>query len=277
MLTELYRKGGRVCGPAREGRLRCPLIVRPTSEDVITGHLSLVLRALSPRWWLPDLLNSALGANRFRRQVFRQLRIEPWQNLKAYPQELLPWREGSTQVDLMIRWQNPPTTVFIETKYHAPPSARVEDDTGEHDYPSDQVIRNLRVGLHESGWIQRETMFETRPADFIFILLSPRGGEPLVHRYRSTRQLLNSIPQPERLVGLPSTPFVGELTYDTLRATLMQRIKQYTRPERVLIETFGDYLQQKRQQFEEKVTRQPNLPSLEQEPQEIVSNCFNRV
>lgn len=267
MLTELYRKGGRVCEPAREGRLRCPLIVRPTSEDVITGHLSLVLRALNPRWWLPDLLNTALGTGRFRRQVFRQLRIEPWKNLKSYPQELLPWPEGSTQVDLSIRWKNPRTTVFIETKYHAPPAAKVQGDTGEHGYPSDQLIRNIRVGLHECGWIQRATMFDSTPADFVFILLTPRGGEPLIHRYRSTQQLLNSIPQPDRLIGLPAMPFVGELTYDALRAALVRRIKQYTRPERVLVETLNDYLQQKQRSFKSKSNRQPALPGLEAESQ----------
>jgi len=57
MLTEMLGKGGRVCQPAREGKLKCPLIVRPTSEDVITGQLFGTLRAINPRWWLPNLLN----------------------------------------------------------------------------------------------------------------------------------------------------------------------------------------------------------------------------
>ena len=38
MLTELYGKGGRVCKEARKGNIRCGLIVRPNSEDVITGR-----------------------------------------------------------------------------------------------------------------------------------------------------------------------------------------------------------------------------------------------
>ena len=44
MLTELYGKGGRVCNEARKGNIRCRLIVRPTSEDVITGHLAQAFR-----------------------------------------------------------------------------------------------------------------------------------------------------------------------------------------------------------------------------------------
>ena len=119
MLTELHGKAGQVCRYVKTGQVRCPLIVRPTSEDVITGHLCEVFRALNPRWWLPDILNVAVRAQRFRRQVFRHLKIEPWRNRSRYPRELLPWDEGSTQIDLSIQWENPPTMVYIEVKYLA--------------------------------------------------------------------------------------------------------------------------------------------------------------
>lgn len=39
MLTELHGKAGTFCEPAKQGKLRCPLLVRSTSEDVITGQL----------------------------------------------------------------------------------------------------------------------------------------------------------------------------------------------------------------------------------------------
>jgi len=94
MLTELLGKGGRICRQAMEGEQRCPLMVRPTSEDVVTGHLCQVLRVLDSRWWLPDLLNVALGTSRFPRQSHRRLRIQPWDNRPRYPRELLPWNEG---------------------------------------------------------------------------------------------------------------------------------------------------------------------------------------
>ena len=61
MLTELLGKGGRICQAALEQKHRCPLIVRPTSEDVVTGHLGQVLRVLSSRWWMPALLALAVG------------------------------------------------------------------------------------------------------------------------------------------------------------------------------------------------------------------------
>ena len=130
MLTEMLGKGGTLCSQAKTGEIRCPLIVRPTSEDVITGHLFRSLGYLNPRWWLPDLLNEALGAPRFRRQVYRRLRIELWQNQPCYPRELLPWDEGSTQVDAIITWENPPTTVLIEMKYLSGLSGTVSRDDG---------------------------------------------------------------------------------------------------------------------------------------------------
>ena len=95
MLTELYGKGGRVCKEARKGNIRCRLIVRPTSEDVITGHLAQAFRVLNPRWFLPDILNMGLKAQRFRRQVFRGFQCEPWRNRPRYTRELL--RKASTQ------------------------------------------------------------------------------------------------------------------------------------------------------------------------------------
>jgi hypothetical protein len=66
MLTEMLGKGGQVCSAAKEGQLKCPLIIRPTSEDVVTGEIMQVLKIINPRWWLSDLLNTALAAPRFR-------------------------------------------------------------------------------------------------------------------------------------------------------------------------------------------------------------------
>jgi len=117
MLTELRGKGGQLCRLAKEGRLRCPLIVRSSSEDAISGNLFGTLQAINARWWLPDLLNTALGVPRFRQQVYRRLTINLWENQPAYPKGLLPWDEGSTQVDVSISFENPPTTIFIEVKY----------------------------------------------------------------------------------------------------------------------------------------------------------------
>jgi len=260
MLTELLGKGGKVCRPAREGQLRCPLIVRPTSEDVITGHLFQVLRALNPRWWLPDLLNQALSTTRFRKQVFRRLRIELWKNRPVYPRELLPWEEGSTQVDVTIAWENPPTTVFVEMKYLAGLATRTSGDDGRYGYPSDQLIRNIRVGLWECGWFRPTGFFETTPRDLVVLVIAPRRGHPLVEQYRERATLLEAIPCREKLRGLPRTPFVGEATYQDVREILSRNRRWFTRPERILADDLADYLTFKaRQQSSAKPSLQTEL------------------
>jgi hypothetical protein len=245
MLTELRGKGGCLCQPAKEGNLRCPLIIRPTSEDVITGHLVQVLRVLNPYWWLSDLLNKAVGANRFRRQIYRRLRIEPWQNKPPYPRDLLPWDEGSTQVDCTITWENPPTTVYLEAKYGSDLSAKTARNNGQHGFPSDQLVRNARVGLLECGWFQTTQLFKTKPRDFTLLLISPRIGHPLVECYRDPVQLKAAIPSGDRLPLLPRLPFIGELEFRDIVKILKRQSRWFGRAERQLIEDLITYLEYK--------------------------------
>lgn len=242
MLTELYGKGGQVCQSAKEGKLRCPLIIRPTSEDVITGEIVQALRCIQPRWWLPQLLNSALGAPRFRQQVYRQLQIELWQNQPAYPRQLLPWGEGSTQVDIVLTWENPRTTVFIEMKYGSDLSSQTANTAEDDGYPTDQLIRNIRVGLWRCGWFREAGLFPDHPRDFVQILLTPEASHVLVARYRQVEELRSAIPTSDRLIGLPRKPFVGELGYQGLIAVLRSNQRWMSRAERTIAGQLIEYL-----------------------------------
>jgi hypothetical protein len=243
VLTEINGKGGNLCSQARTGEIRCPLIVRPNSEDVITGHLFQALGYLNPRWWLPDLLNGALGTTRFRRQVFRGLKIELWQNQPCYPRELLPWNEGSTQVDVVISWENPATTVFIEMKYLSGLSTKVSGDDGRSGFPSDQLIRNIRVGLYRSGYFSCDgQLFAQRPRDLIVLVMAPTKDHPLVQRYRDPELLRKSIPKSERLHGYPRSPFVGELSYTDIVNMLHRQSRWFNRTEGNIAEDLTDYL-----------------------------------
>lgn len=245
MLTEIYRKGGCLCQPAKEGKLRCPLIVRPTSEDVITGHLFQVLKALNPRWWLPDFLNQALGVPAFHRQVFRDLRIEPWVNKPTYPRELLPWEEGSTQVDVVITFENPPTTVYVEMKYGSELSSVTSRNQGQHGFPADQLSRNARVGLLECGYFQRPQLFDGEQRDFLLLVVTPDGRQPLVERYRDPVQLRAAIPHSDQIPRLPRMPFIGELCYPDMVHLLRQQRRWFTRSERILVDQLTAYLEMK--------------------------------
>jgi hypothetical protein len=249
MLTELRGKGGCVCQLVREGRLRCPLIVRPTSEDVITGHLFQTLGVINPRWWLPDLLNQAMGAERFRRQLFRELRIDLWQKRVAFPRSYLPWGEGPTEVDATIRWNNPPTTIFIEMKFTSPIAPTSAGGCGHDQLPSDQLARNIRVGLHECGYYGRDRLFPPRPRDFAVVIISPTRGQPLIQKYRREGAIWNALPRPDLLLDLPRRPFVGEISYGDIATILRSNERWLTRAERDLAGILSEYLLRKTNQM----------------------------
>ena len=242
MLTELNGKGGSVCESAKSGKIRCPLIVRPTSEDVITGNLFQVLGALNPRWWLPDLLNYGLGAARFRRQNFQGLKIDLWKSRGYFPRELLPWREGRTEVDVTISWENPATTVFLEMKYLSPLSKSTSGDDGSSGFPSDQFIRNIRVGLLEAGWFERDELFESAPRDFCILLVSMNKLDSLADQYRDPDHVCASISSQNRLKGLPEAPFVGQIDYRAIQSILRRNLNEFHRTEQHLIQQLNEYI-----------------------------------
>lgn len=217
-------------------------MVRSTSEDVITGELVQALRVLNPRWWLADFLNRALGTPRFRRQYYRRLRITPWVNAERYPREFLAYDEGSTQVDCAITWDNPATTIFIEAKYGADLSTSTANSDRDHRFPTDQLLRNIRVGLYQCGYFHQEKLFDSPPRDFAVILLSPERGNPLVKAYRDEQRLRDAIPHSKQLMRLPNRPFVGELGYADVVAILETNRRFFTRAERAVIEHLTAYL-----------------------------------
>jgi hypothetical protein len=242
----MHGKGGQICEPARLQQLRCPLIIRSSSEDVITGELVQVMRMINPRWWLPGFLNAALGTDRFRQQVFQGLRIDPWVNHPPYPRHLLPWTEGSTQVDIEISWENPPTSVFCEAKYNSDFSFKTSNSTGSSQVSGDQLARNIRVGLHHCGYFRGKELFERPRRDFVVVFLSPMANHALVRRYRNESKLRKAIPKSELIAELPKPPFVGEINYHQVRSAFQQKKRFMARSERVAVDELDRYLQFKK-------------------------------
>jgi hypothetical protein len=245
MLTELGGKGGRVCQPALDGTLRCPLIIRPNSEDAITGNLFGTLQAINPRHWLPQLLNRALGVERFRSQVYRNLKIELWQRQPVMPGNLVPWKEGSTEVDVVIRWENPPTTVYIEMKYKSELSEHTSHNFGRNGYPADQLIRNARVGLYHCGWYDEPMLFDMPRRDFVLLLVSPSPQIDLVNKYRDPLLLRRSIPHGDLLRQLPGRPFIGQISYSQIIKAMKTNGRFMNRVEHILLLQLCDYLSYK--------------------------------
>lgn len=249
MLTELRGKGGCVCQAAREGKIRCPLIVRPTSEDVITGELFQSLGAINPRWWLADLLALGLEKHRFSQRIFRKLSIELWQKRSPFPRQLIPWNEGGTEVDVTLRWDNPPTTLFIEMKFGSPLATTTTCNDGQHSLPADQLARNIRVGLHECGYYRVDELFAQRPRDFAVLVIAPERNHPLVDQYLSPEQVIHAMPHPERLIGLPRSPFAGIVSYGEIAGILSQNLRWMNRAEQHLGSLLAEYLLVKQDQF----------------------------
>jgi hypothetical protein len=94
------------------------------------------------------------------------------------------------------------------------------------------LIRNIRVGLHACGYFRDQALFDSTPIDFIVILLSPINGHDLVRRYRDEHRVRKSIPHSDRLVGLPRTPFVGEIEYADITGILRKQSRFFTRAPR---------------------------------------------
>jgi hypothetical protein len=161
----------------------------------------------------------------------------------------LPYDEGSTQVDCVISWENVPTTVYIEAKYGADLSPRTAGDKGGHGFPSDQLIRNVRVGLLNCGYFETNGLFEVQPRDFVLIVLSPSNRHELVERYRDPVQLWKAIPHSEQLLSTPRTPFIGQISFTDIVRILHRQRQWFTRPEQVVLDTLTNYLEFKRSQL----------------------------
>lgn len=153
-----------------------------------------------------------------------------------------------------MSWSNPPTTVFIEAKLDSDLTPRSSNDKGTHGYPSDQLIRNARVGLHSCGYFGGDQLFEVEPRDFVLVMLSPRKGHALVDQYRDPNKLRASIPHSDRLINLPRLPFIGSLGYDDVVKVLRGRSQFFTRPERAIIEHLTSYLEYKRSRSRRQLT-----------------------
>jgi hypothetical protein len=143
---------------------------------------------------------------------------------------------SSTVVSVLLSCAWPAVTSASSTTVH-------NDRTSG--FPSDQRIRNARVGLWENGWFSEELLFDMPPRDFLLILLAPSGGSRLVQEYQDPDRLRQAIPHGQRLTTLPRTPFIGELSYKDVIETLDTQRRWFTRSERIIVDQVSDYLRLK--------------------------------
>jgi hypothetical protein len=234
--VELNGKGGRVCKQAQAGEIHCGLIVRPSSEDLVVGNVFGLLKHIRPHLWLGPMLNLALETNRFRQVWYKRLSIRFWERQAKFPPELLDFREGHTETDLVIEWENPPTTVWIEAKWASRMATRTVNCA-----TNDQVIRGVRTLLAETGHIRPPRLFDKPVRQPIWVALVPSKPEPKVERYRNSQAIFGE-QRPAAPASLPVQSFVGTTTWADLRRIARQFSGLMTTAERSIATQMRDYL-----------------------------------
>jgi hypothetical protein len=117
IIFELYKTTGKkVCPPFHVRKGNCPLIVRTTSEDLLTANVFGILKNLDPKIWLRRLLGEAIKGKDFSRHTFENLSFEFRKKYRP-PINRAP-REGLSEVDVTLTYKN--GVIFIEAKYLAP-------------------------------------------------------------------------------------------------------------------------------------------------------------
>ncbi len=254
--VELRKKSGKVCKQALDGTIHCPCIVRSTSEDVVVGNVFGILRHIRPHLWLNDLLNTALRTNRFRQAWFKGFSVRFWERQERFPPELLDFREGRTEPDIIIEWENPPTTIWIEAKWG---SRLAEGTTGNRN--NDQVIRGVRTLLAQTGHLALNRLIEIPKRRPIWLGLLNWEDDPVLERYRTSPQVDALV---RFLVGSDSElnpPIVGWLNWAWISRFLHEKTNQMLPLERSLTRSVADYIDFKLTQLNQNPPSLPLLPS----------------
>jgi len=231
--VELHRKGGKVCPQAQQGTIKCPLIVRPTSEDVLTGNVFGMLQHIRPHLWLNPLLNQAIDGDpqsgRFHQVWFKDFQIRFWERQARFPPELLDFKEGRTEPDIVIEWENPPTTLWIEVKYLSSFSKGTV-----HCADNDQISRSIRTLMAETGHIQANRLFDTPLRRALWVAITLNGGEGLSEQ---CNQAGSNLSLPEK--------HAGNITWEQIGKVLAVKNASNTPGERSMMTRLTEYLESK--------------------------------
>ncbi len=229
LLVEQLGKGGRVCARSYRNGDSCPLVVRSTSEDVVTGNVFGILRHIRPSLWLRPLLVGAFGS-RFKRCRMCEVNVKLWPELPPPPNK----QEGWTQPDALIEFGD--IVVLLEAKYRAGFSTKTTRDATR-----DQVIRSLDVAYHyavEGQFFRREPYV---------LALGVRAQEPdLVTRYRDAVALAAGLshypPDDSARIASFMSGRIGYASWQSLAFVLGTRTGRIQRLERALLADLAAYL-----------------------------------
>jgi hypothetical protein len=212
IIFELFKSSGKkVCPPNYVRKSNCPLIVRTTSEDLLTANVFGILKNLDPKVWLRRFLGEAIKGKDFSRHTFEGLSFEFWK--RYHPPANRKYREGISEVDVTISYKD--GIIFIEAKYLAPVSLRTSNDPRR-----DQVIRYLDLAAYH---------FLNHPdsvKEFYFVLIVDTEKPPwILTRYRYNQTLIKGLTNPGFFkppveAGRLLSKGIGWLSWNQLRRIL---------------------------------------------------------
>jgi hypothetical protein len=183
LIFELCKKTGKkVCPPNHVRTGNCPMIVRTTSEDLLTANVFGILKNLDANIWLPKFLGEAIKGRDFSKRTFENLSFEFWK--KYRPPMNRKYGEGVSEVDLTISYKY--GVIFIEAKYLAPVSLRTTNDRHR-----DQVIRYLDLAA------DHHLRYPGSVKEFYFVLIMDTRQPPgLIPKYRFPQNLIKGLSNP---------------------------------------------------------------------------------
>jgi len=238
IIFELFKSTGKkVCPPNYVRKSNCPLIVRTTSEDLLTANVFGILKNLDPTIWLRRFLGEAIKGKDFSKHSFENLSFEFWKRYR--PPANRKYREGISEVDVTISYKD--GIIFIEAKYLAPVNLRTTSDVRR-----DQIIRYLDLASYHY------LNHPDRVKEFYFVLIIDTDKPPWVlTRYKFQRNLVKGLthhglfPVNEDIGSLLSKG-IGWLTWKQLRRILEVTRDQFrTQAERKFVEDLIVYLDYK--------------------------------
>jgi hypothetical protein len=238
IIFELFKSSGKkVCPPNYVRKYNCPLIVRTTSEDLLTANVFGILKNLDPKIWLRKFLGEAIKGKDFSRHTFEGLSFEFWKRYR--PPANRKYREGISEVDVTISYKD--GIIFIEAKYLAPVNLRTTSDPRR-----DQIIRYLDLAAYH--YLNHPDSVK----EFYFVLIIGTEKPPwILTRYRYNQNLIKELTHPGLFKPTVDTSKLlskglGWLTWKQLRKILEITKEQFiTATERRFVDDLIIYLDYK--------------------------------
>ena len=132
------KKLGKVCERSYRNGPSCPLILRQTSEDLLTANVFGLLRRLRPDLWLVPLLQAAFPQHDVPTLRLEDVVVALWRRFRR--QSRGQRGEGPTEVDVVVAFGG--SVLLIESKF----TSSLTPATA-HDAQRNQLIRLIHVAF----------------------------------------------------------------------------------------------------------------------------------